>query len=58
MQELRHLTGLSQHKFAEKYHISFRSVQNWEQGIRKPPEHVTYLLERVIKEVDYKQKEV
>lgn len=53
--ELRQMTGLSQHKFAEKYHINFRNIQNWEQGVRKTPEYVIYLLYRVITEIDYKE---
>ncbi len=56
IRELRKHTGLSQHKFAAKYHMSFCTLQNWEQGRRTPPEHVLYLLERVIKEIDYKDK--
>lgn len=57
IRELRQITGLSQHKFAEKYHISYRNIQNWEQGKRACPDWVCYLLERVITEVDYKKNE-
>ena len=46
--ELRKLTGLSQRKFADKYHLGIRNVQNWEQGVRKPPTYVLYLLEKLI----------
>lgn len=55
IRELRMLTGLSQHKFAEKYHISYRNIQNWEQGARQAPDYVCHLLERIIKEVDYQE---
>ncbi len=46
--ELRERTGLSQREFAERYHLSVRSLQQWEQGRRKPPEYVEWLVERVM----------
>ena len=51
--ELRRMTGLSQRQFADKYHIGLRNLQNWEQGVRRTPDYVLYLLSRVITEVDY-----
>lgn len=56
IKELREITGLSQRQFAEKYHINYRNIQNWEQGNRKVPEHVNYMLGRLIIEVDYKKR--
>ena len=56
IKELRRLTGLSQSKFAEKYHLNKYSLQEWEQGRRKTPEFLLYLLERIITEVDYKER--
>ena len=56
IKELRKLTGLSQSKFAEKYHLNKYSLQEWEQGRRKTPEFLLYLLERIITEVDYKEQ--
>lgn len=53
---LREITGLTQKQFAEKYHISYRNIQNWEEGHRKCPEWVLYLLERLITEIDYVDK--
>lgn len=47
---LREKTGLSQSEFATKYHISLKTVQNWEQGFRKPPEYAVYLLSQVIEQ--------
>ena len=35
--ELRKKTGLSQSKFAEKYHIKLNTLTQWEQGLRKAP---------------------
>jgi len=48
--EIRQLTGLSQVKFGEKYHIPKRTIQGWEEGVRIPPDYVLELLERVVKE--------
>lgn len=43
--ELRAKTGLTQTKFGELFHIPLRTIQNWENGTRKPPEWAVYLLE-------------
>ena len=48
IKELRLLTGLSQSQFAKKYRFSVKQVQSWEQGWRKTPVHVLYLLERCV----------
>ena len=55
IKELRQLTGLSQSKFANKYHLNVHTLQEWERGRFDAPEHVLYLLERIIKELDYKE---
>lgn len=44
-QKLRKLTGLSQRKFGEKYDIPYRTLQDWEHGLRQPPEWAWKLLE-------------
>jgi transcriptional regulator with XRE-family HTH domain len=36
LQELREKAGLSQTGLAKKAGVPFRSVQNWEQGVRVP----------------------
>ena len=56
IKELRKITGLSQSKYADKYHINLDTLQNWEQGRTKTPGMVLYLLERIIMEVDYKSQ--
>lgn len=51
IKDLRHLTGLTQKKFSEKYEIPKRTIEDWETGRRKPPNYVTKLLEyKIIKE--------
>jgi len=34
IRELRKQLGDTQHEFAERYNIPFRTVQNWEAGVR------------------------
>ena len=36
--------GLTQHQLADLTGIPFRSIQNWEEGKRNPPEYVERLL--------------
>lgn len=54
IQELRAKTGLSQLKFAEYFGLPIRTVQEWEQGRRKPPDYIPKLLEKAerIREMD------
>lgn len=47
--ELRKKTGLSQSQFAKRFHLNVRTVQTWEQGTRKTPDYVIWLITRVIK---------
>ena len=53
IKEIRTLTGLSQSKFAAKYKINVRTLQDWELGRSTPPEHTLFMLERLVKE-DFK----
>lgn len=43
-------TGLSLSKFAERYEIPLRSVENWSGGQRTAPDYVIKLLARVVAE--------
>lgn len=45
IREMRNRFGDTQSEFAERYHIPFRTIQNWETGVREPPEYVVNLLE-------------
>ena len=47
--ELRQKTGLSQGQFAERFHLNVRTVQTWEQGTRKTPDYVIWLIAREMK---------
>ena len=46
--ELRQLTGLSQRKFAEHFEIPFRTLQEWEQERRTPPQYLLSLMIRIL----------
>lgn len=50
IRELRTQLGDTQSEFAMRYHIPFRTIQNWETGVRKPPEYIIKLLEQRIQE--------
>lgn len=48
IKELRKRTGLSQSKFAERFHLGVKAVQSWENNWRNCPEHVVYMIERIL----------
>lgn len=50
IREMRMRLGNTQSEFAARYNIPFRTVQNWETGLRKPPEYILMLLEERIRE--------
>jgi len=50
IRELRKQLGDTQTEFAERYNIPFRTIQNWEAGVRTPPEYLLELLESRVKE--------
>ena len=50
IREMRTKLGDTQSEFAERYHIPFRTIQNWETGVRKPPEYILSLLEHQVNE--------
>lgn len=49
IREMRMSLGDTQSEFAARYNIPFRTIQNWEAGVRKPPEYVMSLLENRFK---------
>lgn len=48
IKELRKITGLTQAEFAKKFHIPAGTLAHWEQGIRKPPEYVVYMMAKIV----------
>jgi len=49
IREMRNQLGDTQSEFASRYHIPFRTIQNWEAEVRVPPEYITKLLEERVK---------
>ena len=47
--EMRTSLGDTQGEFAERYNIPFRTIQNWEAGVRKPPQYILQLLESCVR---------
>ena len=45
IREMRTNLGDTQSEFAARYNIPFRTVQNWENGVRRPPQYIMDLLE-------------
>ena len=50
IRQLRMQLGDTQSEFAARYEIPFRTIQNWETGLRKPPDYMVRLLEHRIQE--------
>ena len=50
IREMRTRLGDTQIEVAARYNIPFRTVQNWETGLRRPPEYILDLLGERIRE--------
>ena len=50
IREMRRRLGDTQSEFAARYDIPFRTVQNWETGLRRPSDYVMRLLENRVRE--------
>lgn len=55
VKEIRAITGLTQSKFAEKYGLNKRTLQNWEVGANRPPQGFEKLLLRAVMEDQEKE---
>ena len=49
IREMRTRLGNTQSEFAARYNIPFRTIQNWEAGVRNPPDYIIDLLEGRVK---------
>ena len=43
--ELRENSGMSRGRFAEYFEIPYRTVQNWELGLRECPDYLLKLMQ-------------
>ncbi|MBP5495249.1 MAG: helix-turn-helix domain-containing protein [Lachnospiraceae bacterium] len=57
IKELRKETGLSQSKFAAKFGIPVRTLQQWEQGISAPPEYLVRMMVYIMELEDRGEKD-
>ena len=48
--EMRSMLGDTQSEFSARYNIPFRTVQNWEAGVRRPPAYMLELLTQRVQE--------
>ena len=55
--EIRAILGVSRAEFSRRYEIPIRTLENWDAGIRQPPEWLLKLLERVVREDAKNQNE-
>lgn len=49
IKQMRMLLDYTQSQFAARYHIPFRTLQNWEAGKRVPPKYILEMLERCVR---------
>lgn len=47
--KLRQQFGLSQKEFCKKFSVPLSSCQDWEGGRKKPPEHITKMMNEIIR---------
>lgn len=47
IRQLRNEMGMTQSVFAMYFKIPIRTIQEWEQGRRKPPQYLINLLSRI-----------
>jgi DNA-binding transcriptional regulator YiaG len=43
--EIRELSGMNLKQFSEYFNIPYRTVQNWDLGLRQCPEYVLELIQ-------------
>lgn len=48
LKEIRQELGLSQSKFAQKFHVPLSTYIHWEVGMRKPPKYIIYMIQYIL----------
>lgn len=56
--ELREKSGMSRSGFGEYFGIPYRTVQNWELGLRECPEYLLNLMQYKLEKENIIKKEV
>ncbi len=47
IREIRDRLGMTRDEFAAAFHFKAKTVQNWEQGIRRPTDHTLAYLQLI-----------
>ncbi len=55
IRKIREKLNMSQSQFANKFHLSVKTLQRWEQGQTKVPESIYYMINRIY-ELEQKDK--
>lgn len=48
VKQIRLRSGMNQKEFASYFGINLRTLQEWEQGRRNPPDYLPGLMERIL----------
>lgn len=48
IQEIRKKVGMTQKEFSKHFHISVRTLQRWELGTTETPEHIMYMIKKIL----------
>ena len=52
IREMRKQLGYTQTEFSQRYNIPFRTIQNWEAGVRVPPQYILdFLHDRIVSDL-------
>ena len=55
IRKIREKLNMSQSQFANKFHLSVKTLQRWEQGQTKVPESIYYMINKIY-ELEKKDK--
>ncbi|SEF91372.1 helix-turn-helix domain-containing protein [Lachnospira multipara] len=55
IRKIREELNMSQSQFANKFHLSVKTLQRWEQGKTKVPESIYYMINKIY-ELEKKDK--
>lgn len=48
LKEIREIHGLSQQELSDHFHIPKRTIENWEEGKRRPPIYVKLMIAKIL----------
>lgn len=48
IKEIAKTAGLSNRKLAERFKIPYRTIENWSNGKRKPPDYILQMMQECL----------